>query len=210
MRKLIYIILFISTVTVLWPLLNLVMLSFAEPYYARQMGGFNIIPGAFTLMNYEILLSNPLVLRSLFNSVYMTLAGVFMSLTLTSIAAYVLTRPNLVFKNFFMGCLIIMMVFEPGLVQEFLVVQQLGLLDNPLAVILHRVVDVFYLIILMRFFEEVPASLIESAHMEGAGHITIFTKVMLPLAAPAIATIGFFYGVLRWNEFFRASIYLVD
>jgi putative aldouronate transport system permease protein len=105
---------------------------------------------------------------------------------------------------------IVIMVFEPGLIPEYLVIKKLGLMNSLWSVILYKTVNVYYLIILMRFFEEVPASLIEAARIDGAGYGTIFLKIMLPLAKPAIATLGLFYGVFHWNEYFRASIYLSD
>jgi putative aldouronate transport system permease protein len=107
-----------------------------------------------------------------------------------------------------MTILIIVMVFEPGLIPEYLVIKKVGLIDTYLSVILYKAVNVYYLIILMRFFEEVPKSIIEAAKIDGAGHTTILFRMLLPLSKPAIATIGLFYAVFHWNEYFRASIYL--
>jgi putative aldouronate transport system permease protein len=78
------------------------------------------------------------------------------------------------------------------------------------AVILYKAVNVYYLIILMRFFEEVPPSLVEAAVVDGAGYGVVLRRIMIPLAMPALATLGLFYGVYHWNEYFRASIYLSD
>ncbi|MDP3179334.1 MAG: carbohydrate ABC transporter permease, partial [Spirochaetaceae bacterium] len=93
---------------------------------------------------------------------------------------------------------------------EYLVIKRIGLMNKLWAVILYKTVNVYYLIILMRFFEEVPPSLIEAARVDGAGYGTVLRRVVLPLAAPALATLGLFYGVYHWNEYFRASIYLSD
>jgi putative aldouronate transport system permease protein len=78
------------------------------------------------------------------------------------------------------------------------------------SVIIYKAVNVYYLIILMRFFEEVPISLIEAARVDGAGHWTVLRRVVLPLSSSALATLALFYGVYHWNEYFRASIYLSD
>lgn len=194
----------------LLPVLNILALSLTDPAQVSKMNGLDIWPKGFTLINYKALLSNPQVGMSILNSIFITVVGTFINLLLTAMAAYVLTRPNFVGKRFFMVLLIIMMVFEPGLIQEYLVVKDLGLLNTYTSVLLYKAVDVYYLIILMRFFEEVPETIIEAARIDGAGHFRIFTKIMLPLSKPALATLCLFYGVFHWNEFFRASIYLSE
>ncbi|NKC69154.1 carbohydrate ABC transporter permease [Vagococcus fluvialis] len=204
------IVLSLMALTMVIPILNILAKSLTSPENMQQMTGLSILPKGFTLMNYKILFDNPNITRSIIISVVLTLVGTTISLIFTAIAAYILTRPNFVGKNFFMLFLIIMMVFEPGLIQEYFVVRDLGLLDSFASIILYKTIDVYYLIILMRFFEEIPHSIIESAEMDGASHISIFTKIVLPLSKSAMATMGLFYGVFRWNEYFRASIYLTS
>lgn len=204
----IYSILFLVTLTMLIPMLNILAQSLSDPAKVYALKGMDILPKGFTFINYEVLLSNPQIGKSILNSVFITVVGTFLNLLFTALAAYVLTRPGLVGRKFFMTLLIIIMVFEPGMIQEYLVVKGLGLIDSYLAIILYKSISVYYLIILMRFFEEVPASILEAAKVDGAGHFTIFTKVILPLSKPAMATLALFYGVFHWNEYFRASIYL--
>ncbi len=203
-------ILILIALSMILPILNILAKSLTSPEYMSEMTGLSIIPKGFTLMNYKILFSNPNITQSVIVSIGLTVVGTSISLIFTAVAAYVLTRPNFVGKNFFMVFLIIMMVFEPGLIQEYFVVRDLGLLDTFLSIILYKTIDVYYLIILMRFFEEIPHSIIESAEIDGASHIKIFTKIVLPLSKSAMATMGLFYGVFRWNEYFRASIYLTS
>lgn len=202
------ILLFIITLTMLIPILKILALSLSAPDRVSEVKGLTILPKGFSLINYKALLSNPKILRSVFNSLFITIAGTAINLLLTAMAAYVLTRPTLAGKKFFMAILIIVMVFEPGLIPEYLVVKKLHLIDNYWSVILYKAVNVYYLIILMRFFEEIPKPLIEAAEVDGAGHMTILFRILLPLAKPAMATIGLFYAVFHWNEYFRASIYL--
>lgn len=204
------IVLTLMALTMLIPILNILAKSFTSPEHMQNMTGLSIIPKGFTLLNYQILFSNPNITKSVVISVFLTVIGTIISLAFTAIAAYILTRPNFVGKNFFMLFLIIMMVFEPGLIQEYFVVRDLGLLDTFASIILYKTIDVYYLIILMRFFEEIPISIIESAEIDGATHIDIFTKIVLPLSRSAMATMGLFYGVFRWNEYFRASIYITS
>ncbi|MEM5018213.1 carbohydrate ABC transporter permease [Metabacillus indicus] len=202
--------LFLVTLTMIVPILNLLALSLTAPENAHKMTGLSLFPKGFSLVNYEILLSNPLIVKSLFNSLFITAAGTLLNLLLTALSAYVLTRKRLVGRRLFMVLLIVIMVFEPGLIPEYLVVKDLGLLDSYLSLILYKAINVYYLFIMMRFFEDVPESILEAARMDGAGHLNIFFRIMLPLSKPALATLGLFYAVFHWNEFFRASIYLTD
>ncbi len=207
-QLIIYGLLFLITLTMLVPILNIFALSFTAPDRVAEVKGFTIWPKGFSLINYQVLLNNAMILKSLFNSMLITIIGTAISLVSTAMAAYTLTRENLVGRKFLMTILIIVMVFEPGLIPEYLVIKEIGLIDSYWSVILFKAVNVYYLIILMRFFEEVPKSLIEAARIDGAGHLAVLFKVLLPVLKPAMATIGLFYAVFRWNEYFRASIYL--
>lgn len=206
----IYAILFLLSLSVLIPILNLLAMSFSDPLKVHELKGLGIIPKGFSLINYKVLFSNPLIVKSIFNSILITVIGTALNLFLTAMAAYVLARTNFAGKRLVIIFLIVIMVFEPGLIPEYLLVKDLGLLDTYASLILYKAINVFYLFILMRFFEEVPDTILEAARMDGAGHFKIFTKIMLPLSKPALATLGLFYGVYHWNEYFRATIYLTD
>ncbi|CAM3565792.1 carbohydrate ABC transporter permease [Aeromicrobium ponti] len=206
----IYSILFLISLTVLVPLLHLLAMSLSDPLKVHKLSGLGIIPEGFSLINYKILLSNPLIIKSIFNTLFITIVGTAVNLLLTAMTAYVLARTKFPGRNFVMIFLIVIMVFEPGLIPEYLLVKNLGLLDTYASLILYKTINIFYLFIMMRFFEDVPESILEAARMDGAGHFRIFTKIMLPLSKPALATMGLFYGVYHWNEYFRATIYLTD
>ncbi len=197
-------------VLVLIPMLNLLALSFSDPARVSEVRGLTVFPKGFSLVNYRVLAANPLFVRSFLNSVFITVVGTALNLLVTSMAAFALTRPKLPFRRFFMVLIIIVMILEPALVTEYLVIKRVGLMNSLWAVILYKTVNVYYLIILMRYFEEIPPSLIDAAQVDGARNMTILTKVIMPLAKPALATLGLFYGVFHWNEYFRASIYLTD
>ena len=198
------------SVIVLVPLLNLLALSLSDPARVSEVRGLTIVPKGFSLINYRVLAANPLFVRSILNSIFITVVGTALNLAVTSMAAFALTRPKLPFKRFFQVLIVVVMIFEPGLIPEYMVVKKIGLMGSLWAVILYKAVNVYYLIIMMRYFEEIPASLIEAAQVDGATYMTILGKVVIPLAKPALATIGLFYGVYHWNEYFRASIYLTD
>jgi len=200
----------VVSVIVLVPILNLLALSLSDPRRISEVTGLTVLPRGLSLVNYRVLAANPLFVRSIVNAAFITGAGTAINLAITSMAAFALTRSGLPGRRWFMLLVIVVMVLEPGLVPEYLVVKKIGLMNSLWAVILYKTVNVYYLIILMRFFEEVPPSLVEAAKMDGAGYGTILLRVMVPLAMPALATLGLFYGVFHWNEYFRASIYLSD
>lgn len=198
------------SVVVIVPLLNLLALSLSDPARVSEVRGLTIVPKGLSLINYRVLAANPLFVRSIMNSVYITFVGTALNLLVTAMAAFAMTRPRLPFKRFFQVLIVVVMIFEPGLIPEYLVVKKIGLMGSLWAVILYKTVNVYYLIIMMRYFEEIPASLIEAAQVDGASYIKILAKIVLPLSKPALATLGLFYGVFHWNEYFRASIYLTD
>lgn len=199
---------FILTLTMIVPLLNILAISLSDPSVSPGMSGLDIIPKKLNLINYRVVLSHPVLLPSIFSSIFITVVGTLINIVLTVTAAYVLTRPNLVFKKVFMVFLIIMMLFDPGLVPEYLVIQKIGLMGSRWSVILVNAVNVYYLIILMRFFSEVPTEIIEAAKLDGCGHVKLLTSIVLPLTKAGVATITMFYAVVRWNEYFKASIYI--
>lgn len=112
------------------------------------MHGFSLWPSDPTLLNYQVVFSNRLILPSLWNNIVITVLGTAVNLLITLMAAYAVTRPRLVGKKFFMGFFIVMMLFNPGLMPEYLVVKQLKLIDSMWSVILVGAVNVYYLFIL--------------------------------------------------------------
>lgn len=197
-------------IVVLVPMLNLVAKSFSDPAKVAGMPGWQIIPAGFSLINYEIIFSNPAIWRALLNSVFITVVGVALNVVVTSMAAYAMTRPVLPGKKLFMAFFIMMMIFEPGIIQEYFVIKGLGLMDNLWSMVLYNTVTVYNLILLMRFFSDTPEAILEAAAIDGAGHLNILFKVFLPMNKIPIMTVGMFYAVARWNEFFRSSVFLTS
>ncbi|MGG3279831.1 carbohydrate ABC transporter permease [Paenibacillus solani] len=206
----IYLLLFVFTLMVLVPLLNLLALSLTDPGKAHLMGGLDIIPKGFSTINYQLLLSNPLITSSILNSVWITVAGTFLNLLLTSMAAYVLARTEFIGKKIVLLFLIVIMVFEPGMIPEYLLVKDLGLMNTLTSLILYKAINVYYLFILMRFIQDIPEEILEASRIDGAGHFRLYSRIILPLSKPGLATLGLFYGVYHWNEYFRATLYISD
>jgi putative aldouronate transport system permease protein len=205
---LLILILFALSLTMIVPLLNILARSLSSAESSASMGGLEILPRKLDFTNYRIVFNHPILMPALWNSIVITVAGTFINMVLTLTAAYALTRPRLTLKKPLMVFLIIMMLFDPGLVPEYLLIQKIGLMGSKWAVILVTAVNVYYLIIMMRYFEQVPQSIIEAAHIDGVGHIRMLCSIFLPLVKAGSATITMFYAVLRWNEYFKASIYL--
>lgn len=208
MQWFLMIFLFILTLTMVMPLLHILARSVSDPAKSASMSGLQIIPAGFSLINYEVIFSNKNVVPAIFNSIFITGIGTIINMLLTMLAAYVLTRPNLVGKKILMGFFIVMMLFDPGIVPEYMVIRKLGLMGTKWSVILSQACNVYYLVIMMRYFESVPKSLCEAATIDGAGHLNILFKVMAPLSKAGIATLTMFYGVVRWNEYYRSGIYI--
>lgn len=206
----IYVLLFLFTLMVLIPILNLLALSLTDPGKAHLMGGLDIVPKGFSTINYQLLFANPLITGSIMNSVWITAAGTFLNLLLTSMAAYVLARTEFIGKKAVLFLLIVVMVFEPGMIPEYLLIKDLGLMNTLTSLILYKAINVYYLFILMRFIQDIPEEILEASRMDGAGHFRLYTRIILPLSKPGLATLGLFYGVYHWNEYFRATLYISE
>jgi len=192
------------------PILNLLALSLSEPANVPGMGGLTIIPDGLSFTVWELLINHPAVQRGLMNSLLITGVGTFLNVIFTALMAWALSRPRLPGRRMILIFVLITIVFEPGIIPDFFVVKKLGLLNSYWAVILFKMVNAWYLIILIRFFEEVPEELVEAATLEGANPFQVLWYIVLPLARPALATITLFYLVYHWNEFLRPMIYFND
>lgn len=209
-RTIIHTTLFFITLAVLIPVLNIVALSLSDPGRVSELSGLGIFPKGFSLRNYEIILSNPMIMKSIGNSVFITIVGTVVNIFLTAITAYVLARTDFIGKRIVLLFIIAIMVFEPSMITEYLLMRDLQLLNTYTSLILYKAINVYYLFILMRFFQEIPESMIEAARIDGAGHLRIFWSIVMPLSKPALATLTLYYGVYHWNEYFRATIYISD
>lgn len=192
------------------PILNLVAMSVSDPAQVAGMSGLTIIPQGFSLDVWMLLLQHPLVQSGIINSILITGTGTIIGVMGTALMAWGLSRPNLPGRRLIFVLVLVTIVFEPGIIPDYFLMKKMGLLDTYWSVILYKAVNAWYLIILVRFFEEIPAELLEAAELDGASPFQVFFQLVLPLARPALATIALFYLVFHWNEFFRAMIYLND
>ena len=202
--------LILLAITMIYPIYNQLVISLTGPDYIAAADGTTLWPRGVTLATYQGVLSIPKVYRGVLNSLLITAVGLVVNIVLTSMGAYVLIKRDLVGRSFFMTFIIITMIFEGGLIPDYFLMRNLGLLDSYWSVILYKAVNPYYLIILMRFFANVPKSLIEAARIDGYSEIGILFRIVIPVSVAGIATIALFYGVFHWNEYFRAMVYLTS
>jgi len=202
--------LLLMVVVTVQPLLNLLAVSLSDPAKLPGMGGLEVLPRGMSLDVWSLLLSHPNVQKGLLNSIFITGAGTLLNIVFTALMAWGLSRPGLPGRRFLFIMVLVTIVFDPGIIPDYFVNKRLGLLDSYWSVILFKAVNAWYLIILIRFFEEIPQELLDAADLDGSNAFQTFWYVVLPLAKPALATITLFYIVFHWNEFFRAMIYITD
>ncbi|MBZ0293804.1 MAG: carbohydrate ABC transporter permease [Anaerolineae bacterium] len=208
-QTIIYVALIIFALISIIPIVHVVSVSFSTPN-AVARSGLMLVPQEFTLDSYKFALKGGAVQRAFMVTVFITVVGTALSLLTTTMAAYALSRDTLPGRNVLMIFIIIPMVFSAGIIPGYMLVRDLGLINSVWSMILPAMINSFYLILMRNFFETIPSSLVESARIDGAGELTILFRIMIPLALPAMMTIGLFYSIAYWNEFFRGVFYITD
>jgi putative aldouronate transport system permease protein len=167
-----------------------------------------LLPKGFNLDAYGTVLSDVKYVRAFFYTAALTLVSTIVSLTMTTICAYPLIFPDLKGKGFINIMITITMFFNAGTIPNYLLIQKLGLLDNPLVLVLPYCLSVYNMIIMRSFFYGIPDSLRESAEIDGADFFKILWKIYIPLSKPVFATLALFYAVGRWNGYSDALMYI--
>ncbi len=192
----------------LYPLLYVLFASLSDPVELGKATGLLLKPAGFSLRGYKAVLESENIWLGFRNTVFYVAVGTSLSMAITILGAYPLSRKNLMWKKPLMLFIIFTMFFSGGMVPTFLVVQKLGLTNTPWAMIVPGMLSVYNLIVLKTSFESIPESLYESAALDGAGHLTMLLKITIPLSKAAIATIVLFYAVAKWGEWYNALVYL--
>lgn len=202
-----YGVLTLSLLLVVLPLLNLISVSLSTETEVLA-GRVTFWPLGLHLNAYTYILSSKRFFTAFSNTVILTVLGTVISMVSTCLAAYALSRKQLPGRRIIMVYFIFSMLFSGGIIPTYLLVMQLGLLNNFFSLILTSCVSVYNMLIVKNYFEGLPDEIEESARIDGARQLTIFLRVMLPLATPVLATIGLFYAVGFWNEYFNAKLYI--
>lgn len=204
----VYVLLTTFLLIVLIPLINIVASSFSSPQ-AVSGGRVFLWPVDFTLIGYEAVLNNRAVLTGFGNSLFYAGVGTLVSVTLTVMIAYPLSRTELVGRRVLIGGVLFTMLFSGGLIPTYMVVRALGLLDTRWALILPVAIGAWQVLIAMTFFRStIPGELYEAAQLDGASDFRFLWSVVLPLSKPLLAVIALMYAIGQWNSYFTALIYL--
>jgi putative aldouronate transport system permease protein len=190
----------------IFPFYYVVIISFAD-YSVLSRTAVYIFPTSFNLDAYKAIMGAGNIVNSFFVSVVVTVLGTILSLAVSVVAAYALSKP-MPGRNIIFTFMVFTMFFSGGLIPYYLTVKAVGLVNSPLVLILPMAVNTFYLILLKNYFATVPPSLEETAKMDGANDVYILWKIVLPTCAPIIATIALFYAVDRWNEWYHAMLFI--
>ncbi len=195
-------------ITMLYPLAYVIAMSFASPAQARAGVVF---PTEFSLDAYRAIFNGGTVARGLANSLWVTVVGTLLSLTVSSMLAWGLSRTKQVpGAKAILIMVLATMFFSAGIIPNFLLIKSLGLLDSLWSLIIPGLVSAFNMIVIRNFFMNLPSELIEAARIDGAGEWRIFLRIVLPLSKPVLAVMGLFYAVGYWNTYFNALLYLND
>jgi len=192
-----------------YPLVYVLFASVSDPAQLMQHRGVLTAPRGFSLAAYQAVLDNPMIAIGYRNTLFYVFAGASLSLVLTILGAYGLSRKNVMLKNWIMFGIVFTMFFHGGMIPSYLLVSQtLNLQNNPLALIIPGAISTWNLIVLKTAFEGVPVALEEAARMDGANDWQILWNIFLPVSLPTLAVITLFYAVAEWNAWFGAMLYL--
>ncbi|WP_419874919.1 carbohydrate ABC transporter permease [Candidatus Pristimantibacillus sp. PTI5] len=198
-----------AVLVIVVPLIYIVVGSFMEPT-ALLNKGFSFDLKDYSLQGYNLILSDPSIIRGFGNSIYYSLAFTISAVSVTVLAGYTLSHRDLVGGKFFSTLILITMFFGGGLIPTYLVVKNLGLLDTVWALALPSAVSGYYVFLARTFFNTLPKELKEAAKIDGASEFQILLKVIVPLSKPIIFVLALYNFVGHWNDFFQAMIYLQD
>jgi putative aldouronate transport system permease protein len=173
-----------------------------------SVNGFSLIPREFTYANYARVLSNRLIGIGYKNTLLRTALGTTLSLTVTFMLAYPLAKRTFPNRTFWTALVVFTMFFSGGMIPSYLLVRNLRLIDTIWALVLPELVSAYNLVIVRNYMMAIPASLEESARMDGANDIRILLRIIVPMCKPVLATIALWIAVWHWNAWFDSMIYV--
>ena len=191
------------------PLLYVLIASFMDPFILRSQG-LSLNPANWSLDGYKRVLQDPAIIRGFVNSIFYSFTYSALTVAVSILTAYPLSKQKLVGKRPITIFLMITMFIGGGLVPTYLLVKNLGMLNTVWAIILPGSINIWNIILARTYFKQLPAELEEAAIIDGANEMQIFFKIMLPLAKPIIFVLFLYAFVGQWNSYFDAMIYLND
>jgi putative aldouronate transport system permease protein len=193
----------------LFPFVYVIAVSFSS-YKDVVGGGLILFPAHPTMEAYRAIFKGGIVTHALWVSIGLTLIGTAVNMFMTVTMAYGLSRPGVPGSRLILALVLLTLLFSAGLIPDYLLVRNLGLINTYGSVVLPGAINAFTLVILRQFVMSLPAELIESARLDGASDLWVLLRITLPLSKPVLAVVALFYGVAHWNDFFRATLYLND
>ena len=192
----------------LYPLIYVLFASVSDPAALMRHQGLLLAPLGIHWDAYQLVFENPILLTSYLNTIFYVVAGTALSLVLTTLGAYGLSRRNLKWGTLLMMIIIFTMWFSGGMIPYFLNVSNLGMQNTRLALILPKAIATYNLIVMRTSFQSLPESLEESAKIDGANDFTIMLRIALPLSMPVVAVMILFYASAQWNAWFDAMLFI--
>lgn len=200
-----YFILTVIVVVCFYPVWYVASASFSDSNLLSQHSGVLIKPLGFSIDAYKKVFANPMITKGYRNTLFILTVGVFLDILMTSLGAYFLSRKRVMFKKPIMMFVMFTMFFSGGMIPFYLNLKDLHLTNSLWGLIFPFMINTYNLVILRTSFESIPESLVEAAQIDGAGHWTILTQIVLPLSKAILAVMVLYYGVSIWNSWFWAS-----
>ena len=199
----------ILIVLTIYPVLYVLFASLSDSNMLLRNGGKLLFrPLGFNITAYQKVLQNSKIMSGYRNTVFVVLVGTFLSMFVSALGAFVLSKKELMFNKFISILVVIPMFFGGGLIPFYMSVRSLGLINSIWSLIFPSLINTYNLIVLRAGFDSVPKDMEESALIDGANYWTILFKIYMPLIKASIAVVALYYGVTYWNSWFHASIFL--
>ena len=203
----VYIVIALVCAIMIYPFLNVIAVSLTS-YSEYLKNPMMIFPAKLDLAAFKYVLTNNQVHISYINTIIVTVAGTVIGIALLILTAYPLSKSHLKGRSFFMNLVVFTMMFNGGLVPNYLLIKSLKLNNTLWALILPGLINVHNMLIIKNYYESLPESIEESAKIDGASNITILFKFVMPLSLPVFATIALFIAVALWNDYFGPLLYI--
>jgi putative aldouronate transport system permease protein len=203
----IYVVLTFLALLMVFPFYNMLLISFAR-YADVSSGQLYLWPKAFDWTNYQIIFSDSKITRAFGVSLFNTVVGTTLAMIITTMAGYAFSKKSLPGRTWLLTLFIITMYFGGGLIPWYLILKDLGFVDNIFVMTVPVCFSTYNMILMKNYFNTLPESLPESARIDGANEFRILIQIVIPCAAPIIATISLFYAVGFWNEWWNAMLFI--
>lgn len=201
---------FIMMFVMFYPMWHVLCASFSDARLLSAHSGILLWPDGYSVSAYKLMAKNPMILRGYGNTLFILVFGLVLNMVMTSLAAYVLSRRNVMLNKPLTIIIVFTMYFSGGMIPSYLNIIQLGMENTLWAVIVPGAISTYNMIVLRTGFAAVPESLEESAKIDGASSLRILWQIILPLSMATVAVVTLYYAVTHWNSWFSAMLYLTD